>query len=78
MNGRYVGYSEDSKVATEFDITPYLNKGENLIAFQVFRWSDGSWCEDQDFWRLSGLARDTYLYARDKQTHLDDIRITPD
>ena len=78
VNGRYVGYSEDSKVATEFDITPYLNKGENLIAFQVFRWSDGSWCEDQDFWRLSGLARDTYLYARDKQTHLDDIRITPD
>ena len=75
VNGQFVGYSEDSKIAAEFDITPYVKKGRNLIAFQVFRWSDGSWCEDQDFWRLSGVARDSYLYARDKASHLDDFRI---
>ena len=78
VNGRFVGYSEDSKVAPEFDLTPYLKEGDNLIAFQCFRWCDGSYCEDQDFWRLSGVARDTYLYARDKKTYLEDIRITPD
>ena len=77
VNGQFAGYSEDSKVATEFDITPYVKAGqENLIAFQVFRWCDGSWCEDQDFWRLSGVARDSYLFARDKATHIDDLRIT--
>ncbi|MBQ9637730.1 MAG: DUF4981 domain-containing protein [Prevotella sp.] len=76
VNGEFVGYSEDSKVATEFDITPFVKAGqENLIAFQVFRWCDGSWCEDQDFWRLSGVARDSYLFARDQQHHLDDLRI---
>ena len=64
VNGQFVGYSEDSKAACEFDITPYIKKGENLIAFQVFRWCDGSWCEDQDFWRLSGISRESYLYAR--------------
>ncbi len=78
VNGKYVGYAEDSKVAAEFDLTPYLKKGENQIAFQVFRWSDGSYCEDQDFWRLSGVARDCYLYARNKQIHLENIKITPD
>lgn len=78
VNGQFVGYSEDSKVATEFDITPYINKGENLIAFQVFRWCDGSWCEDQDFWRLSGVARENYLYARDAKHAIEDIRVTPD
>ena len=79
VNGQFAGYSEDSKVATEFDITPFVKAGEeNLIAFQVFRWCDGSWCEDQDFWRLSGVARDSYLFARDKNTHLDDLRLTPD
>ncbi|MBR1401040.1 MAG: DUF4981 domain-containing protein [Prevotella sp.] len=78
VNGSFVGYSEDSKVATEFDVTPYVHPGENLIAFQVFRWCDGSYCEDQDFWRLSGVARDSYLYCRDAETHIDDIRITPD
>jgi beta-galactosidase len=76
VNGQFVGYSEDSKVATEFDITPFVKAGEeNLIAFQVFRWCDGSWCEDQDFWRLSGVARDSYLFARDKDIHVDDLRI---
>ena len=76
VNGQFVGYSEDSKVATEFDITPFVKAGEeNLIAFQVFRWCDGSWCEDQDFWRLSGVARDSYLFARDKDIYMDDLRI---
>ena len=76
VNGQFAGYSEDSKVATEFDITPFVKPGEeNLIAFQVFRWCDGSWCEDQDFWRLSGVARDSYLFARDKDTHIEDLRI---
>ncbi|MEE3383593.1 MAG: glycoside hydrolase family 2 TIM barrel-domain containing protein [Prevotella sp.] len=78
VNGSFVGYSEDSKVATEFDITPYVKTGKNLIAFQVFRWCDGSYCEDQDFWRLSGVARDSYLYARDKEVHVDDLRVTAD
>ncbi|MCI6555185.1 MAG: DUF4981 domain-containing protein [Prevotella sp.] len=78
VNGQYVGYAEDAKVAAEFDITPYLKKGDNLIAFQTFRWCDGSWCEDQDFWRLSGVARDSYLYARDASVHLTNIKITPD
>ena len=78
VNGKFVGYAEDSKVAAEFDITPYLKKGENLIAFQTFRWCDGSWCEDQDFWRLSGAVRENYLYARDNRAQLEDIRVTPD
>ena len=76
VNGQFVGYTEDSKVAAEFDVTPYLQPGDNLFAFQVFRWCDGSYCEDQDFWRLSGVARDCFLYSRDKENHLDDIRIT--
>ena len=78
VNGQFAGYAEDAKVAAEFDITPYLKKGENLIAFQTFRWCDGSWCEDQDFWRLSGVARDSYLYARDSKVHVSNIKITPD
>lgn len=78
VNGRYVGYTEDSKVAAEFDITPYLKKGENLIAFQSFRWCDGSYCEDQDFWRLSGVGRDCWLYARDAKHHIDNVKVTPD
>ena len=78
VNGQFAGYSEDSKVACEFDITPYIKKGENLIAFQVFRWCDGSWCEDQDFWRLSGISRESYLYARNADCCLEDIRVTPD
>ena len=77
VNGKFVGYAEDSKVAAEFDITPFVKAGEeNLIAFQVFRWCDGSWCEDQDFWRLSGVARDCFLYARNKKIHVKDLRVT--
>ena len=78
VNGKYVGYSEDAKVAAEFDLTPYLKFGEkNLIAMQVWRWCDGSYLEDQDFWRLCGIARECYLYARPK-SHVLDIYSVPD
>ena len=77
VNGKYVGYSEDSKVAAEFNITKYLKKGQNLIAMQVMRWCDGSWLEDQDFWRFTGIAREVYLYARPK-AHIEDITVTQD
>ena len=74
VNGKYVGYSEDSKVAAEFNISKYLKPGKNLIAMQVMRWCDGSYFEDQDFWRLTGIAREVYLYARPK-LHAADIRL---
>ena len=78
VNGKYVGYSEDAKVAAEFDITSFVKPGEqNLIAMQIMRWCDGSYLEDQDFWRLCGIARESYIYAR-PQTHIRDIFITPD
>lgn len=78
VNGKYVGYSEDSKLEAEFNLTPYLKPGQkNLIAFQVFRWCDGTYLEDQDFFRYSGVGRDCYLYARDKK-RIEDIRVTPD
>lgn len=78
VNGKFVGYSEDSKLEAEFDLTPYLKFGQkNLIAFQVFRWCDGTYLEDQDFFRYTGVARDCYLYARNKK-RIDDIRVTPD
>jgi len=76
VNGQFAGYAEDSKVAAEFDITPFVHTGDNLIAFQTFRWCDGSWCEDQDFWRLSGVARQSYLYCRNLRVHVDDVRLT--
>ena len=78
VNGKYVGYSEDSKLEAEFNLTPYLKPGQkNLIAFQVFRWCDGTYLEDQDFFRYSGIGRDCYLYARNKK-RIEDIRVTPD
>ena len=78
VNGKYVGYSEDSKLEAEFNLTPYLKTGQkNLIAFQIFRWCDGTYLEDQDFFRYSGVGRDCYLYARDKK-RIEDIRVTPD
>lgn len=77
VNGKFVGYSEDSKVAAEFDLTKYLKPGkENVIAMQIMRWCDGSYLEDQDFWRFTGIAREVYLYAR-PETHLSDLFITP-
>ena len=77
VNGKYVGYSEDAKVAAEFNITKYLKKGQNLIAMQVMRWCDGSYLEDQDFWRFTGIAREVYLYARPK-AHINDFIVTQD
>ena len=77
VNGKYVGYSEDSKVAAEFNITKYLKKGQNLIAMQIMRWCDGSYLEDQDFWRFTGIAREVYLYARPK-AHIQDFFIRQD
>jgi beta-galactosidase len=77
VNGKFVGYSEDSKVAAEFDLTKYVKKGKNLIAMQVMRWCDGSYLEDQDFWRFTGIAREVYLYARPK-VHIEDIVIGQD
>lgn len=78
VNGEFVGYSEDSKLEAEFDITKYLKFGQtNLIAFQVFRWCDGTYLEDQDFFRYCGVGRDCYLYSRNKK-RIEDIRVIPD
>ena len=77
VNGKYVGYSEDSKLETVFNVTDFLKAGENLFAFQVFRWCDGTYLEDQDFWRLSGLARESYLYLRDKE-RIETIEAIPE
>ena len=76
VNGKAVGYSEDSKLSATFDITKYLKKGAvNNVALEVFRWCDGSYMEDQDFWRLSGIARETYITALPKQ-RINDLRIS--
>ena len=75
VNGRFAGYSEDSKVAAEFNITKYLKSGENLIAMQVMRWCDGTYLEDQDFWRFTGIAREVCLFSRPK-LHIEDICVT--
>jgi len=66
VNGRYLGYSEDSKTPAEWDITPYLKKGPNDISLEVYRWTDGSYLECQDFWRISGIERDVHLVAAPK------------
>ncbi|MCY1721834.1 DUF4981 domain-containing protein [Prolixibacteraceae bacterium Z1-6] len=77
VNGEKVGYSQGSRTPAEFNLTPYLQKGENKIAMQVFRWCDGSYLEDQDGWRLSGIFRDVYLYATPK-TQIQDFFVTTD
>ena len=78
INGQYVGYSEDSKIAAEFDITDYVQCGSsNLFAMQIMRWCDASYIEDQDFWRFTGIARQVYLYAR-PEAHVEDMRIVTD
>src|ERR1035437_997141 len=74
VNGKEVGYSEDSKTPAEFNVTKYLKDGKNLLAVQIFRWCDGSYLEDQDFWRMSGITRDVYLVAR-STTHVFDFRL---
>ncbi|MES2519734.1 MAG: glycoside hydrolase family 2 TIM barrel-domain containing protein [Bacteroidota bacterium] len=71
INGQKVGYGEDSKLESEFDITQYLHAGENLVALEVYRWSDGSYLECQDMWRISGIERDVYLYATPKSSIRD-------
>lgn len=79
VNGRFVGYSEDNKLEPEFDLTSFLKPGQkNLIAMQVMRWSDGTYLEDQDFFRYAGIARDTWLQARPAAARVEDLRITPD
>ena len=78
VNGKRVGYSEDSKLEAEFDITKYIKAGEkNLFAMEIHRWCDGTYLEDQDFWRLSGIARDCYIYAREK-AHIKDVKFVAD
>ncbi len=74
VNGKEVGYSEDSKLEARFNITKYVKTGENLIAFEIFRWCDGTYLEDQDFYRLSGISRDVYVYSREKK-RIEDIRV---
>lgn len=74
INGEFVGYSEDSKTPAEFNITRFLKKGKNSVSLEVFRWCDGSYLEDQDFWRMSGITRDIYLLGRDAQ-HIRDFRV---
>jgi beta-galactosidase len=75
VNEQKVGFSEDSKTPAEFNITKYLKSGENSLAIEVYRWSDGSYLEDQDFWRMSGITRDIYLMARNPQ-HIADFRVS--
>ena len=75
INGKFAGYSEDSKLEAEFNITSYLKKGENLIALQIFRWCDGKYVECLDFWRFTGISRDVYLYAKNKE-HITDYQVT--
>ncbi|NGP89069.1 DUF4981 domain-containing protein [Aliifodinibius halophilus] len=72
VNGEKVGYSQGSKTPAEFDITPHLKEGENTLALQIFRWSDGAYLEGQDYWKVSGIERDVYLYARPK-LHIKDL-----
>ena len=77
VNGKYVGYGEDSKLPSEFDVTPFLNPGKNLICLKLMRWCDGTYLEGQDFWRMSGINRDCYLVARN-ETHINDYELIPD
>lgn len=72
VNGKKVGYKEGAKTPAEFDITPYVKEGENQISVEVYRWSDGSYLEDQDFWRLSGIERDVYLFSK-PNTAIEDF-----
>lgn len=74
INGKEVGYSEDSKLEARFDITKFVKTGENLVALEIFRWCDGTYLEDQDFWRLSGISRDVYVYSREKK-RIEDIKV---
>ena len=74
LNGTFLGYSEDTFTPSEFELTPYLKEGENKLAAQVFKWTSGSWCEDQDFFRFSGIYRDVYLYTI-PEVHVSDLKV---
>ena len=74
LNGQFVGYSEDSFTPSEFELTEYVKEGENKLAAQVFKWTASSWCEDQDFYRFSGIYRDVYLYTV-PEVHVYDLQI---
>ena len=74
LNGHFVGYSEDSFTPSEFELTEYVKEGENKLAAQVFKWTASSWCEDQDFFRFSGIYRDVYLYTV-PEVHIYDLQI---
>ena len=76
LNGHYVGYSEDSFTPSDFDLSPYVKEGENKLAVQVFKWTSSSWCEDQDFYRFSGIFRSVYLYTMPK-VHVYDLKVEP-
>ena len=75
INGEYVGYSENSFDPAEFDITPFVKSRDNKLAVRVWKWTASSWCEDQDFYRFSGIYRDVFIYPK-KSIHVDDIKIT--
>ena len=75
VNGKMVGYSEDSKLEARFDLTKYVHAGENTIALEIFRWCDGTYLEDQDFWRFSGIARGVEIYTREKE-RIEDVHVT--
>lgn len=76
VNGAYVGYGEDGKLPQEFNLNQFLKAGKNTLVFRVMKWNDGSYLECQDFWRMSGITRDVYLYTRNK-AHLQDFEIVP-
>lgn len=77
VNGKEVGYSQDSKLEARFDISKYVKVGENTIALEIFRWCDGTYLEDQDFWRFTGIARGVYVYAR-PQKRIEDVHVIAD
>src|SRR5699024_551239 len=74
LNGEFMGYSEDSFAPADFELTPFLKAGENKLALEVYQRSTGSWLEDQDFWRFSGIFRDVYLYTK-PVIHVDDLHV---
>ena len=75
VNGKMVGYSQDSKLEARFDLTKYVHAGENTIALEIFRWCDGTYLEDQDFWRFAGIARGVEIYTREKE-RIEDVHVT--
>jgi beta-galactosidase len=77
LNGAFVGMTKDSRLPSEFDLTPHLSAGENSLAIKVIRWSDGSYVEDQDHWWMAGIHRDVFLYSTD-WAYIEDVQVTAD